>query len=69
MNIHKNNPNDPFAAFCVCLGFSHLICQKHISNRNAVVIQVIIAIICFRNVYLCLIKDECIYREIPRVEG
>lgn len=40
VNIHKQHPEDPFAAFCVALGYVHLACQKFISNKNSIVMQV-----------------------------
>jgi general transcription factor 3C polypeptide 3 (transcription factor C subunit 4) len=54
VNIHKLNPKDPFAAFCVSLGFLHLACQKFISNRHSVVIQ----LCAFLELYLQL-RGEC----------
>jgi general transcription factor 3C polypeptide 3 (transcription factor C subunit 4) len=43
MSIHKQNPEDPFAALCLALGFTHLVCQKFITNRHSVVVQVTVA--------------------------
>lgn len=54
MNIHKQNPDDPLAAFCLSLGFTHLICQKFITNRHSVVVQ----LCAFLNLYLEL-RGQC----------
>ncbi|RWS16417.1 general transcription factor 3C polypeptide 3-like protein, partial [Dinothrombium tinctorium] len=39
VNIHKLDPNDPLAIFCIVLGFVHLACQKFITNRHSIIIQ------------------------------
>ena len=53
-HIFKQTPTDPFAIFCIVIGFTHLACQKFIANKHSVVSQ----LCAFLNLYL-EIRGEC----------
>ncbi|RWS28309.1 general transcription factor 3C polypeptide 3-like protein, partial [Leptotrombidium deliense] len=54
VNIHRNDANDPLAILCISIGFSHIACQKFITSRHSVLIQ----LCAFLNMYLQL-RGEC----------
>lgn len=54
VNILKQSPTEPLAAFCVSLAFVHLATQKFTSNRHSIVIQ----LTAFLDLYLEL-RGEC----------
>ncbi|XP_015792228.1 general transcription factor 3C polypeptide 3 [Tetranychus urticae] len=54
VNIHKENPKDPFAILCIAIGFLHLACQKFTSNRHSAFNQMC----AFLNLYLEA-RGEC----------
>lgn len=54
IHIFKQQPTDSFAIFCILIGFTHLACQKFISNKHSVVSQ----LCAFLNLYLQM-RGEC----------
>ncbi|XP_053200601.1 general transcription factor 3C polypeptide 3-like [Panonychus citri] len=54
VNLHKENPKDPFAILCVAIGFLHIACQKFTSNRHSAFMQMC----AFLNLYLET-RGEC----------
>lgn len=54
IHIFKQNPTDAFSIFCILIGYTHLICQKFISNKHSVVSQ----LVAFMHLYI-KIRGEC----------